>query len=159
MVKGRERSQKWYFQNEKEVMRELGFKPASGSGAGWLEKEDGENDHLIAQLKSTDKQSYKLNLLDLQKLEHHALVSGKVPVFIIQFLGNDTRYALTEIENLPAVAEYIETGTVNQTPIEPLILDDKPKKRKKKPTIKSSADAREEFNRQKQEAWEGRKFR
>lgn len=80
------RSGKYYYKNEKQTMRDLGFKPTAASGSGWLEKEDGQSDNAIAQLKSTDGQSIKIDLLDIQKLEHSGLVSHKRPVFVIQFL-------------------------------------------------------------------------
>ena len=38
------RSTKFYRKNEEEVMRRLGFKPTKNSGAGWIEKEDGQNE-------------------------------------------------------------------------------------------------------------------
>jgi hypothetical protein len=160
MSKGRERSQKWYFQNEKEVMIELGFTPAKGSGSGWIDKEDGENDYLIAQLKSTDKQSYKLNQLDIEKLEYHAMVSRKTPVFVIQFLNKDSRYALMAIDDIPKVAEYIKTGEIIKHS-EELILspEDDIKPKKSKPTIKSNANARDKFNKQRQKDWEDRKWK
>lgn len=158
-MKGRERKQKWYLKNEEEVMKDLGLKPSKGSGNGWIEKEDGENDYVLAQLKSTDKQSYKLNHLDLQRLEYNASVSKKIPIFILQFLSNDSRYALVAIEDLPDIAEYIKTGNLEKPREEPILtLDDKPKKRKK-PVIKSSASAREEYFAQKQKEWEERKYK
>ena len=39
------RSGKFYRKNEKEIMRSLGLKPVAGSGCGWLDKEDGQNDY------------------------------------------------------------------------------------------------------------------
>lgn len=163
-MKGRERTQKWYLKNESEVMHDLGLKPAKGSGNGWIEKEDGENEYVIAQLKSTDKQSYKLNLLDLEKLEYHAAISNKIPMFIIQFLKNDSRYALVAIDDIPKIAEYIETGKTNPDPL-PLdlalsedqaieILKAKPKKK-----IGSSKSAREKFFKDKEKAWEDKKWK
>jgi hypothetical protein len=160
MAKGRERKQKWYLKNEVEVMTDLGLKPAKGSGNGWIEKEDGENDYVLAQLKSTDKQSYKLNQLDIKRLEYNAMVAKKIPMFVLQFLNDDSRYALVAIEDLPDIAEYIKTGNVVQAREEPILdLEDKPKKRKSKPVIKSSASAREEYFAQKQKEWEERKYK
>lgn len=162
MAKGRERSAKWYFRNEKEVMEELGFEVTKGSGNSWIDKEDGHNEHVLAQLKSTDKESYKVNLLDLEKLEYHATVSRKIPMFIIQFLKNDSRYALVAIDDIPLIAEYIKTGEM-QKPDRELIEGlhealEKPKKNKR-PKIKSSVSAREQFHKEKAEQYEGRKRR
>lgn len=159
MAKGRERSVKFYFKNEAEVMKDLGLQATKGSGSSWLEKEDGYNDHVIAQLKSTDKQSYKLNQLDLEKLEYNAMIEHKIPMFVIQFLNKDSRYALVAIEDIPKLAEYIKTGEIEKGGNEaPVILDDKPKKKKVK-KIKSSASAREQFHKERQQAWEDKKWK
>lgn len=158
MAQGRQRSQKWYLKNEAEVMDDLGLVPTKGSGGGWVEKEDGQNDYIIAQLKSTDKASYKLNQLDLERLEYNASVARKVPVFIIQFLNNDTRYALMAIEDIPKINEYLNTGEVKNLPEEDLIIEDiKPKKPKK--IISSNSAARDKYNKQKQKEWENRKWK
>lgn len=141
-------------------MKDLGLKPASGSGNGWIEKEDGENDHIIAQLKSTDKTSYKITQLDLEKLEYHANIANKVPMFIIQFLNEDTRYALMAIEDIPLVAQYINTGEVEMPTREPLFNpEDVTPKKSSKPKIGSSKSARDKFNKDKQKAWEERKWK
>lgn len=159
MVKGRERTTKFYFKNEKEVMQELGLVPTKGSGSSWLEKEDGSNDYVIAQLKSTDKASYKLNQLDLEKLEYNAAVSSKVPMFVIQFLNNDSRYALMAIEDIPKIAQYINTGYIEEADRMPMMdLEDVKPKRKKKPKIVNSKSARDQFFTEKQDAWENRRF-
>jgi hypothetical protein len=162
MSKGRERSQKWYFKNEKEVMKDIGLTPAKGSGSGWVEKEDGENDYIIAQLKSTDKESYRINQLDIEKLEYHATVSNKIPLFIIQFLNKDSRYALVALEDIPMVAQYLTIGQAITSSHNPLItsdehVDNKPKV-KPKQKIKSDPNARQKFFDQKQKAFEERKW-
>lgn len=159
MAKGRERTQKWYLRNEEEVMKDLGLSPTRASGSGWIEKEDGHNDYVIAQLKSTDKQSYKLSKLDLDKLEHNALVSHKIPMFIIQFLKDDSRYALVNIEDIPKIAEYIETGETQVDDTFDIDLsgrvETKPKRVKK---IKSSASSREQFYKEKERYWEEKRW-
>ena len=158
MVKGRERTTKFYFQNEKEVMTELGFMPTKGSGSSWIEKEDGENDFLLAQLKSTDKQSYKLNQLDIEKLEYNAYTAHKIPMFIIQFLNNDSRYALVAIEDIPKISEYIKTGDMEKPPEGPQFIPDDQPKKKPVNTVKSSKNARDKFYDKKQKVWEEKKW-
>lgn len=158
MAKGRERTTKWYFKNEREVLLDLGLKPAKGSGNSWIEKEDGENDYVIAQLKSTDKQSYKLNQLDIEKLEYHAMVANKVPMFVIQFLNKDSRYALVAIEDIPKLAQYINTGEMDKPSEEPLIIPDVKPKKPKKPKIVSSKNAKDQFYKEKQDKWENRRW-
>ena len=62
------RTTKFYRDNEADVMSALGFVPTSNSGAGWIEKEDGQNDYLIAQLKSTDAMSISIHQKDIKIL-------------------------------------------------------------------------------------------
>lgn len=159
MSKGRQRTQKWYLKNEAELMRELGLEPQPGSGNGDA-KEDGENDHILAQLKSTDKQSFSVKLLDMEKLEYHASLAHKMPLFIVQFLQTDERYALMRIEDIPAMAKYLECGVSEpRTNIAAEMEQEKPKRKPKKKAVKSSASAREQFYAEEQEKWESRKWR
>ena len=159
MVKGRERTTKWYFQNEREVMESMGLVPTKGSGSNWVEKEDGQNDHVIAQLKSTDKESYKINKLDIEKLEYNAMVAHKIPIFVLQFLKDNSNYVLVALDDIPKVAEYIRTGGIERADDElPVELEEQPKRRKKKPKVKSASSAREDFYKEKEEERERRKW-
>ena len=72
------RSFKFYRKNEEEVMGALGLKPTKNSGSGWIEKEDGQNDYLICQLKSTDAQSIKVNQKDMMSFTEMIKQSGRV---------------------------------------------------------------------------------
>lgn len=105
------RSGKFYSKNEKETLSKLGLRPIPFSGAGWVEKEDGENENVLVQLKSTDASSYRVEMLDIKKLEYHASVSNKIPVFIIQFLKNDKMYVLVNIEDLEELNEALNGKT------------------------------------------------
>ena len=75
------RSGKFYSSNEKKTLKALGLTPAPMSGAGWVTKEDGENEVAMVQLKSTDASSYRLDMLDMKKLEYHAMVSKRFLCF------------------------------------------------------------------------------
>jgi hypothetical protein len=115
------RSGKYYYKNEKQTMRDLGFKPTAASGSGWLEKEDGQSDNAIAQLKSTDKQSIKIDLLDIQKLEHSGLVSHKRPVFVIQFLQTNDIFLVVRPEQdiLDMIHDHFESKAIELGESEP----------------------------------------
>lgn len=80
------RSQRFYRRNEQNVMRGLGFEPTPNSGSGWIIKEDGQTEHTIAQLKSTDAESIRINLNDINILERNAAIAHKRPIFVVQFL-------------------------------------------------------------------------
>ena len=133
------RSGKFYRNNEAQVMKSLGLTPTKNSGSGWIEKEDGQSEHVICQLKSTDVLSY------------NAAVTHKIPVFAIQFLQSNEVYLIVKPEVLCDAAKYIETGEYDsgQSQLEFMGIDlseledmtTSPKR-----VIKSSSNARDKFH-------------
>lgn len=142
------RSGKFYRKNEAEVMKALGLKPTKNSGSGWVEKEDGQSDDVICQLKSTDAQSIKVNKKDLDVLSYNAAVAHKLPVFAIQFLQSNEVYLLIKPEMLCEAAKYIETGEYES--VNEFVGIDLSEHEDMTPTtkrvIKSSSNAREKFH-------------
>lgn len=114
-----------------------------------IEKEDGENDIAMVQLKSTDSSSYRLDMLDMKKLEYHASVSKKLPIFLVQFLKQDKIYAIVEVGDIPDLAIALETGSVPPRSFfeEDEINEAKPKRQK----VKASVKAREQFFKERSE--------
>lgn len=149
------RSTKFYRKNEYETMKALGLKPTKGSGSGWIEKADGQNEKIICELKSTDADSYRIKKYDLEKLKHHALVSNKIPVFAIQFLETNEVYLLMKPDTLQDVCNYIETGEYEPPDLSYIdvntIQDTKQKKVINK--IKSNPESRNAFWEEKQKQW------
>lgn len=146
------RTGKFYRKNEAEVMRSLGLKPTVNSGSGWIEKEDGQNDHIICQLKSTDAQSIRILQKDIRMLEDNATVVHKVPVFAIQFLNTNEVFIMCRPEDITQVSQYIETGECQRPGIDYGIdlsetTETKPRVKK---TIKSSGSAREMFHQERE---------
>ena len=129
-------------------MKSLGLKPTKNSGSGWVEKEDGISDAVICQLKSTDKESIKLNKRDIDVLNYNASVCHKMPVFAIQFLQSNEVYLLVKPDMLTDIAKYIETGTyTSQNDFLDLDVSDTEETTvKAKRKIKSSSSARIRFN-------------
>lgn len=141
------RNTKWYRKNEAEVMNDLGLVPTKNSGSGWIEKGDGQNENVICELKSTDADSYRLNLLDLQKIQHHANVSHKVPVFAVQFIKAEEVYLIVKPEDLQDLAKGLAEGFKDRQTDTFLDIDDVPDiKQKHIHKIKSSKSARERFH-------------
>lgn len=140
------RTGKFYRKNEKEVMQSLGLNPTLNSGSGWIEKEDGQNDFIICQLKSTDAQSIRLLQKDFRVLEENAAVVKKIPLFAIQFLNTNEVWIMSKPENLGELSEYLKTGKINNTSIvidaEALQTPDSKAQYNVK-QIKSSVEARE----------------
>ena len=145
------RSGKFYRNNEAQVMKSLGLTPTKNSGSGWIEKEDGQSEHVICQLKSTDANSIKVNKKDLDVLSYNAAVTHKIPVFAIQFLQSNEVYLIVKPEVLCDAAKYIETGEYDsgQSQLEFMGIDlseledttTSPKR-----VIKSSSNARDKFH-------------
>lgn len=158
------RSARFYRKNEAEVMEFLGLTPTKNSGSGWVEKEDGYNEHVLCQLKSTDKNSIKIDLLDVEKLEYHATVGHKIPIFAIQFLKNISdidmgTYLLIKPSDLIQVANYINNPckpmanniklNLNDSGASKDIINDE--------VISSSTKAKEQWRKEQELKYKGRK--
>lgn len=148
----RKRSGKFYSNNEKKTLESLGFVPSPMSGAGWIVKEDGENDVAMVQLKSTDSSSYRLDILDMKKLEYHAYVSNKVPIFLVQFLKQDKVYAIVDVSNID---DLFEAFNCNKKPEYQKITKIENKNERK--MIRSSKKSREEFMKERNDKYTKRK--
>lgn len=100
------RSTRFYRKNEEEVMHRLGINPTINSGAGWIQKEDGESDLFMCQLKSTDNKSISVKQEDINVLEYHACISHKIPIFALQFLTTDSVYVMIPEEEFKEYQDY-----------------------------------------------------
>lgn len=138
-------------------MKNLGLMPTKNSGAGWIEKEDGQNDYIIAQLKSTDAQSIRVEQKDFNILEYNAAVTHKIPIFVIQFLNTNQVYVMAKPKDLPAISEYLSCG---HTDIKTSIIEELNKEDYEElpeieaDKIESSPESREEFYKQREELWQ-----
>lgn len=147
------RTGKFYRKNEVEVMESLGLKPTKNSGSGWVEKEDGQNEYVIAQLKSTDAASIKIQQKDINILEYNASVTHKVPCFVIQFLNNNDVFVMARPEDLPQIAEYINTGKCEVRSSDLITEGFEEPHDKPKAVVRSSSKARESFWKGEEDKW------
>lgn len=108
------RSTKFYRKNEAEVMRRLGFKPTRNSGATWIEKCDGQSDHCICELKSTDNSSFTVKQEYLHTLESHAIEAHKLPVFAFQFLNTDEVWLSIKESDIEAFKDLIRQSVLEE---------------------------------------------
>ena len=89
-----------------------------------IEKEDGENDVALCQLKSTDAMSIKINQKDLRALEEHSAISHKKPVFAIQFLNTGEVWCMIKPDELKTLLSalnlqnFCKKGVDKQTEME-----------------------------------------
>lgn len=151
------RSGKDWYRNEREVMEHLGLAQVPGSGSSWVAREDGENDYVLCQLKSTDANSIRVQLQDIHELQIHALTSHKLPVFAIQFRQTNEVFLLVSPLELHDAAKYLaDPKTFKRMVLKPAIDAavretedwDPPK------VIKSSSKSREKFQREHQKKYE-----
>lgn len=108
------RTTKWYRKNEAEIMHRLGFKPTRNSGATWIDKGDGQNEHCICELKSTDKESYRLEQTTLHTLEANAIEAHKLPVFALQFLNVDEVWLAVKETDIEAFKQLIKASVLEE---------------------------------------------
>lgn len=140
------RSGKFYLLNEKQVMESLGLKQTPGSGNQWLQKEDGQNEDFICQLKSTDKESMTIRKYDIDTLLYNASVSHKVPVFAIQFLQSDEVFLMVRPEDLQDVSKALKGERVERNGEIELEPYEKPKAKKK--SVRTSENGRLEYKKE-----------
>lgn len=116
------RNTKYYRKNEAEIMKRLGFKQTRNSGAGWIEKADGQSEHCICELKSTDKESFSIKQEYLRMLEYHASVAHKLPVFAFQFLSTDEVWVAIKESDIEAFKKLL-AGQETNIEIDGLLVD------------------------------------
>lgn len=163
IVNGR-RSTKFYRRNEEEVMKSIGFKPTTNSGAGWIQKEDGENDFALCQLKSTDALSISIKQNDLHILEQHAAQSHKIPVFAFQFLNTGETWIAIKPEHISVLKSLVQNEiTVDDLKNNEFVVDKEVQKEYNESIaskdIKKSLKAKQKYmeeRRKEQEQWQKR---
>lgn len=108
------RSTKFYRKNEAEVMHRLGFNPTRNSGATWIEKCDGQSDHCICELKSTDNSSFTVKQEYLHTLESHAIEAHKLLVFAFQFLNTDEVWLTIKESDIEAFKDLVRQSVLEE---------------------------------------------
>lgn len=147
------RSGKFYRKNEAEVMQSIGLKPTKNSGSTWMEKEDGQNEFLICQLKSTDAQSIRIKQKDIRILEQNASIAHKIPIFAIQFLNTNEVWLMSRPEDYTEVSEFINTGEIKKCNNIICEVSEKEIDYSIAKQIKSSVKAREKFKKEQEEKY------
>lgn len=112
---------KEYRKREKTLMKEIGANPQPFSGANWLKKEDGENESILVQLKSTQANSISLKMIDLQQLFDHAQGVGKIPVFMLDFVEYDTQLICLRVKDINKLEQVMRGDSLDE---EEITLDD-----------------------------------
>ena len=108
------RSTKWYRKNEEEVIKRLGLKPTRNSGATWIDKADGQNEHFICELKSTDHESFTIKQSVLHTLEAHAIEAHKIPIFAFQFINRDEVWVALKENDIGLYKQLIRQEVIEE---------------------------------------------
>ena len=108
MNRDRKRSQR----QEKRLSEEFGGTTNSGSGNGWLRKNDVRSDDLSIEAKTTMAKQYTLRLNELKQAEKYALLDDRIMAFVIEFAAQGDEYVVLNKEdflNLRHLAnEYVD---------------------------------------------------
>lgn len=131
----KKRGSKFWFKNEKELMRSLGLNPTPGSGNRII-KEDGQNEYLIAQLKSTEGSSITIKLQDVNSLIYNSTVTHKLPLFINQFIDGPILVSM-RLQDIPEVAKYLSTGQFTKDRFCDIMVTEGDEDKPELPTIKT----------------------
>lgn len=101
MSKDRKRSQR----QEKRLSQELDGTTNSGSGNGWLRKNDVRSDDLSVEAKTTMAKQYTLRLNELEQAEKYALLDDRMMAFIIEFAAQDKEYVVLNKDDFLTLLE------------------------------------------------------
>lgn len=82
--------------SERRVARLTGGRLQKGSGCSFDQKGDVLTDVFLIECKTTEKNSYRLTVADLEKVRQQAVRYGRVPVMSIEMQGK--RYWIMEAE-------------------------------------------------------------
>lgn len=84
---------------ERGLAKELGGSVNAGSGNGWVRKGDVRSDKELWECKITSAKSYSLKQADLEKLNNQALLDGRIPIFLVEFLKQGEAYVILSKED------------------------------------------------------------
>lgn len=95
---------------ERALARERGGFVNSGSGNGWVRKSDVRTEEELWEAKITSAKSFSLKDADLSKNKDYALVDGRIPLFLIQFLGSGNEWVVIDKEDYLELKERATFG-------------------------------------------------
>ena len=82
-------------EQEKRIAKRHDGQLSSGSGNGWLRKNDVRTDGILWEMKRTDRKSITLKDTDLEELRKNALLEGRMPAMHVE-IGKRRYVVLTE---------------------------------------------------------------
>jgi len=71
---------------ERALALEVSGSVNAGSGNGWVRKGDVRSDRELWECKITSAKSFSLKYEDLRKVFEQAIVDGRIPIFMVEFM-------------------------------------------------------------------------
>jgi hypothetical protein len=71
---------------ERALAREVLGSVNAGSGNGWVRKGDVRSERELWECKITSAKSFSLKYDDLRKVFEQAIVDGRIPIFMVEFM-------------------------------------------------------------------------
>lgn len=102
---------------ERTLAKEVQGSVNAGSGNGWVRKGDVRSEKELWECKVTSAKSFSLKYEDLRKVFEQAIVDGRIPIFLIEFLKQGESFVvLTKDDYMEMRESYFGDETENQLP-------------------------------------------
>ena len=95
---------------EKALARDLQGFVNPGSGNQWKRKGDVRTEEELFELKITSAKSYSLKDAELVAHNNHALLDGRIPVFMVEFKTTGNSYVVLSKDDYMAMREQVLCG-------------------------------------------------
>lgn len=102
---------------ERSLAKQLGGSVNAGSGNGWVRKGDVRSDKELWECKITSSKSYSLKYEELRKVYEQALMDGRIPIFLVEFMKQGESFVvLTKDDYMEMREAYFGDETTDEQP-------------------------------------------
>lgn len=102
---------------ERALAREVLGSVNAGSGNGWVRKGDVRSDKELWELKITSAKSYSLKYDELRKLFEQAIMDGRIPIFLVEFMKQGESFVvLTKDDYMEMREAYFGDEATDEQP-------------------------------------------
>ena len=93
---------------ERALAREVLGSVNAGSGNGWVRKGDVRSDKELWECKITSAKSYSLKYEELRKVFEQAIVDGRIPIFMVEFMKQGESFVVLTKDDYMELRERAE---------------------------------------------------
>jgi hypothetical protein len=99
---------------ERTLAKEVAGSVNAGSGNGWVRKGDVRSDKELWECKVTSAKSFSLKHADLRTVFEQALMDGRIPVFLVEFIKQGESFVvLTKDDYMEMRSTYFGNETTD----------------------------------------------